>query len=109
MELVTGQEVWIAFATGFSTVTGGPNAQVSRGVVIDGENAVVKRDGGYVSVVGPNSVEQCYPTEAAAWAANADQLSLWADAVEASVDACRQKAAEAAAKAAVVTAGGASV
>ena len=109
MALTTGQEVWIAFATGFSTVTGGPAAQVSHGIVIDGENRVVKRDNGYVSVLAPHSVEQAHPTEAAAWAANADMLGRWVEAVEAQVGDCQQKAAEAAAKAEVVTAGGGSV
>ena len=76
MELVTGQEVWIAFATGFSSVTGQAVAQVGHGVVIDGENRVVKRDSGYVSVLGRSSVEQPHPSEAAAWEANAAKAAV---------------------------------
>lgn len=108
MELVTGQEVWIAFASG-GTAGGGPIATVRRGVVLDGENRVVKRDGGHVSVLQTWSVEQCHETEAAAWTANADLLERFVAPVVEKSQECRQAAAEAAAKAAVVTAGGASV
>lgn len=98
MELVTGQEVWIAFATGFSSVAGQAVAHVGHGVVIDGENRVVKRDNGYVSVVGRGSVEQAYHTEAAAWEANARYMERQAADVQARAAECRRKAAEAAAK-----------
>jgi len=101
MELVTGQEVWIAFATGFSSVTGQAVAQVGHGVVIDGENRVVKRDNGYVSVLGRSSVEQPHPTEAAAWEANARYMERQIADVAAKAAECRQKAAECAAKGAV--------
>lgn len=95
MELVTGQTVWLSFATGFSSVTGQANTQVSRGVVIDGENRVVKRDSGYVSVLSPHSVEQAHPTEAAAWAANADYMERHAATVQEKAAECRLKAARA--------------
>ena len=101
MELVTGQEVWIAFATGFSTVTGQANVQVGHGIVIDGENRVVKRDNGYVSVCRKDGVEQCHPTEAAAWEANARYMERQVADVAAKAAECRLKAAEAAARAAV--------
>ena len=68
MELVTGQEVWVAFAAAASSGIGGPPvANVHRAVVIDGENRVLKRDNGYVGICQTWSVEQCFPTEAAAW------------------------------------------
>jgi hypothetical protein len=102
MELVTGQEVWIAFAAAASSGIGGPPvANVHRAVVIDGENRVLKRDNGYVGICQTWSVEQCFPTEAAAWSANADLLERFVVAVEQKAQECRRSAAQAAAKGAV--------
>ena len=100
MELVTGQVVWVAFATG-SSQGGGPIASVARGVVIDGENRVVKRDGGYVGVCQTWGVEQCHATEAEAWAANASLLERHAFEVADKATECRMRAAKCAAKAAI--------
>jgi hypothetical protein len=93
--LVTGQVVWIAFAVGHS-VDGRPHAQVSRGVVLDGENRVVKRDNGYVGICQTWGSEQCHPTEAAAWAACGDLLERYVVAVEQRAQECRRAAAKAA-------------
>lgn len=101
MELVTGQEVWIAFACGHSSVDGQPHATVDRGVVIDGKHRVVKRDSGFVGVLYSSGVEQCHATEAAAWAANASLLERHVAIVEKQAQECRRAAAQAAAKAAV--------
>lgn len=101
MELVTGQEVWIAFAHGHSSADGRPVAFVTRAAVLDGENRIVKRDSGMVDVCHTWSVEQCHPTEAAAWAANADLLERHVIAVEQKAQECRRAAAQAAAKGAV--------
>lgn len=108
MELVTGQKVWVAVAFG-SDSSGRPYANVSRGVVLDGEHRVVKRDSGYVGVCERSSLEQCHPTEAAAWAACADSLERYVEAIADKAAECRRAAAEAAAKAAVVTPGSVSV
>lgn len=101
MELVTGQEVWIAFATGHSSVDGRPVAVVTHATVLDGENRIVKRDSGMVDVCHTWSVEQCHPTEEAAWAACGDLLEQYVAAVEEKARECRRQAAQAAAKAAV--------
>lgn len=95
-ELVTGQEVWIAFAVGHSSVDGRPHATVSRGVVLDGENRVVRRDSGYVGICQAWGSEQCHPTEAAAWAACGDLLERYVVAVEQMAQECRRAAAKAA-------------
>lgn len=100
MDLVTGQVVWVAFATG-SSQGGGPMATVARGVVLDGENRVVRRDGGYVGVVQRWSVEQCHATEADAWAANAAVLERHLVEVTEKATECRMQAAKCAAKAAI--------
>lgn len=105
MELTTGQEVWIAFATGDSSYTGKPEASVTHGIVLDGENRVVKRDNGYVSVCCPSSVEQCHASEAEAWAANADLLDRYVAAIEQKAAECRRAAGKAAAEATVVKVG----
>lgn len=101
MELTTGQEVWIAFATGDSSYSGKPEATVHRGIVLDGENRVVKRDNGYVSVCSPSGVEQCHASEAEAWMANADLLERYVTAIEKKAVDCRVAAAKASAKNAV--------
>ena len=94
--LITGQVVWIGFAVGNSTLDGRPHANVSRGVVLDGENRIVKRDSGYVSVCGRSSVEQCYASEAEAWAANAGLLERFVAEIEEKARECRSQAAKAA-------------
>lgn len=99
--LVTGQIVWIGFACGNSSIDGRPHASVSRGVVLDGENRIVKRDSGYVGVIQRWSVEQCYATEAEAWAANAGLLERFVVEIEEKAQECRRNAAKSAAKAAV--------
>lgn len=110
MELVTGQVVWLAFATPASSIDGGKQiATVHRAVVIDGADRIVKRDSGYVSVCHLWSCEQPHSTEAAAWAANADLLERFVVAVEEKAKECRLAAAQAAAQAEIVAIGGASV
>lgn len=99
--LITGQVVWIGFAVGNSTLDGKPHASVCRGVVLDGENRVVKRDSGHVGVMQRWSVEQCYATEAEAWAANASLLERFVVEIEEKAQECRRLAAKVAAKAAV--------
>lgn len=101
VEMKTGQEVWIAFATGDSSYTGKPEATVAHGIVLDGENRVVKRDNGYVSVCSPSSVEQCFASEAEAWAANADLLDRYVAAIEQKAAECRRAAGRATANSAV--------
>ena len=95
MELVTGQVVWVAFATA-SDRGGAPYASVSRGVVLDGEHRVIKRDHGYVGVCHSWSVEQCHATEASAWSANADLLERSLDELRAKITECRLAASKAA-------------
>ena len=109
MELKNSQVVWVAFASNNSGVGGTPYADVSRAVVIDAEHGVVRRDNGYVGVISRFSVEHCHESEAAAWTACADLLDRSAEAVVQKSDQCRQRAAEAAARAEVVTTGGACV
>lgn len=93
--MITGQIVWIGFACGNSSIDGRPHATVSRGVVIDGENRIVKRDSGYVSVCERSSVEKFYASEAEAWAGNADLLERFVAEIEEKAQECRRNAAKA--------------
>ena len=85
------REVWIAFATGYDSY-GRPYSNVVRGVVLDEEHMVVKRDSGFVGVVQPNSVEAVHDTEAAAWRYCADRLMAQAHAIEEEATRCMMKA-----------------
>lgn len=101
MELTTGQEVWLAFSTASNGVGGTPYASVERATVIDGEHRVLRRENGRCTICQTWSVEHPHPTEAAAWAACADELERFVGAVEAKAQECRQAAAQSAARAAV--------
>lgn len=92
MELMNGQTVWIAFAVGHSSVDGRPHATVDRGVVLDAEHRLVKRQSGYVGICYKAGVERCHPTEAEAWAANAEMLERYIVDVERKAVECRRKA-----------------
>lgn len=87
----TGSEVWIAFATASDHV-GQPAAWVARGVVLDAEHKVVRRDSGYVGAFGPHSVETLHDTEAAAWRACGDKLAGIAHAIEEEAARCMRRA-----------------
>ena len=92
MELMNGQTVWIAFACGHSSLDGRPHANVDRGVVIDADHRLVKRQSGYVGICHRGGVEHCHPTEAEAWAANAEMLERYIVDVEKKAVECRRKA-----------------
>jgi len=94
MKLETGQTVWLAFAHPNSS-DGKPVASVHRAVVIDAENRIVRHESGYVTVCQTWSVEQPHPTEAEAWAANADLLGRHVVAVEQKAQECRRAAVKA--------------
>lgn len=95
MGLEAGQVVWISFAAGSSLSTGGgPQASVDRGVVINGEHGVIRRDNGHVGVV--YSVEECHVSEADAWAAAAAELERHVETVRHKITECRLAAAKAA-------------
>lgn len=85
------REVWIAFATGYDCY-GRPSSHISRGVVLDEEHMVVKRDSGYVGVVQPHGIESVHDTEAAAWRWCADRLTAAAHAIEDEAARCMMKA-----------------
>lgn len=102
MQFVTGQEVFLSFATAHDS-RGEPYASVRRGVVIDAENRIIRRDNGVVDVIRDWSVENAHPTEAAAWAANAAQLTDSAYRVSQKASECSRKAAETAAAARIVS------
>lgn len=104
MQLINGQELFLAFATERDS-TGAPHASVRRVVVIDAENKVVRRDGiggSVVDVLREWSVETAHPTEAAAWAACAAFLTDRAYLVTQKATECSAKAAEAAAAGRIV-------
>ena len=85
------REVWIAFATG-SDSYGRPYSSVVRGVVLDEQHMVVKRDSGYVGVVQPHGIEVAHDTEAAAWRYCADRLTAQAHAIEDEAARCMRRA-----------------
>lgn len=96
MQLTTGQTVFISFAA-VSGFVGKPVAWVTKGIVIDGENRIVRRESGSVSVFDSDyKVESLHGTSAEAWAAAADVLDAEAEAIVNKAAECRAKAAAAA-------------
>lgn len=97
MTMHDGQTIYLSFAVPCST-EGKPKSFVSRAVVIDAENGVVRRSNGIVAVIDPRgSVERVHATEAEAWASNAAALAAAAAVIEEESRRCVVEAAKAAA------------